>query len=116
MYAHYATQVRTWGPTVLQDQQLAGGLMWVIGDLTFLAAILYVVLAVDAAGGSGHGPVGRAARCRERRTPPSRGAARRSARPGAWRGTLRTGRGRGRVGDGVAAALRLRRRGREQCE
>jgi putative copper resistance protein D len=44
LYAHYATLVRTWGPTVLADQQLAGGLMWVIGDLTFLAAILFVVL------------------------------------------------------------------------
>jgi cytochrome c oxidase assembly factor CtaG len=29
----------------LADQQVAGGLMWVIGDLTFLAAILGVVLA-----------------------------------------------------------------------
>src|SRR5260221_10026036 len=45
LYAHYASLVRTWGPTVLADQQLAGGLMWVIGDLTFLSAILFVVVS-----------------------------------------------------------------------
>ena len=45
LYAHYATLVRTWGPTVLDDQHLAGGLMWIWGDLTFLVAILYVLLA-----------------------------------------------------------------------
>ena len=44
LYSHYATLERTWGPTVLADQQLAGGLMWVIGDLTFLTAILFVVV------------------------------------------------------------------------
>ena len=44
LYDHYATLTRTWGPTVLADQQLAGGLMWIVGDLTFLVAILYVVL------------------------------------------------------------------------
>ena len=27
LYSHYATQVRTWGPTPLQDQQLAGVIM-----------------------------------------------------------------------------------------
>lgn len=44
LYPHYASLERAWGPTVLADQQLAGGLMWVIGDLTFLVAILYVVM------------------------------------------------------------------------
>jgi putative copper resistance protein D len=44
LYAHYATLQRAWGPTVLADQQLAGGLMWVIGDLVFLAAILFCVV------------------------------------------------------------------------
>ncbi len=43
LYAHYATVERTWGPTPLADQQLAGGMMWVGGDLVFL---LGVVLAV----------------------------------------------------------------------
>ena len=28
LYAHYVTNVRTWGPTLLEDQQLAGGIMW----------------------------------------------------------------------------------------
>ena len=45
LYPHYATLQRTWGPTALADQQLAGGLMWVIGDLTFLVAVLFVVYA-----------------------------------------------------------------------
>ena len=44
LYPHYATLQRTWGPSVLEDQQLAGGIMWIIGDLTFLVAILFVVL------------------------------------------------------------------------
>jgi cytochrome c oxidase assembly factor CtaG len=43
MYPHYATLARTWGPTVLEDQQMAGGLMWIVGDLVFLVAILFVV-------------------------------------------------------------------------
>jgi putative copper resistance protein D len=45
LYAHYATLGRTWGPTVLADQQAAGAIMWVVGDLTFLVAVLGVVLA-----------------------------------------------------------------------
>ena len=39
LYAHYATLVRSWGPSALQDQQIAGGLMWLFGDMLFLAAI-----------------------------------------------------------------------------
>ena len=45
LYAHYATNVRTWGPTPLEDQQLAGSLMWLVGDLVFLAAVILLVLA-----------------------------------------------------------------------
>jgi len=45
LYPHYVALQRAWGPTPLADQQVAGGLMWVIGDLTFLVAILGVVLA-----------------------------------------------------------------------
>lgn len=45
LYAHYATLGRTWGPTVLADQQAAGAIMWVAGDLTFLVAILGVAAA-----------------------------------------------------------------------
>ena len=41
LYPHYATLGRAWGPTVIADQQLAGGLMWIVGDLVFLVAILF---------------------------------------------------------------------------
>ena len=44
-YPHYATLQRTWGPTPLADQQLAGGVMWIAGDLLFLVAIVAVVAA-----------------------------------------------------------------------
>ena len=40
LYSHYATLVRTWGPTPLADQAVAGGLMWVLGDLAFLTALI----------------------------------------------------------------------------
>src|SRR6476469_5692328 len=39
LYAHYATTTRTWGPSVLEDQQIAGGVMWLTGDILFLAAM-----------------------------------------------------------------------------
>ena len=40
LYAHYATLVRSWGPTPLEDQQLAGGIMWAGGDLLFLFSLI----------------------------------------------------------------------------
>jgi putative copper resistance protein D len=43
LYPHYATLVRPWGPTPLADQQAAAGIMWFIGDLIFLMAILGLV-------------------------------------------------------------------------
>jgi cytochrome c oxidase assembly factor CtaG len=43
LYAHYATLQRTWGPTPLEDQQLAGAIMWVGGDAAFLVALLLAV-------------------------------------------------------------------------
>lgn len=43
LYAHYVAATRAWGPTVLEDQQLAGGLMWVGGDLVFLTAVILLV-------------------------------------------------------------------------
>ncbi|MGE5225657.1 MAG: cytochrome c oxidase assembly protein [Planctomycetaceae bacterium] len=43
LYPHYATAVRTWGPTVLADQQLAGGLMWIGGDFVFISAVILLV-------------------------------------------------------------------------
>ena len=39
LYAHYASTVRTWGPSVLEDQQIAGGVMWLSGDVLFLAGL-----------------------------------------------------------------------------
>ncbi len=43
LYSHYATLTRTWGPSALADQQLAGGIMWVGGDLLFLGVVLLVL-------------------------------------------------------------------------
>lgn len=45
LYPHYATTVRAWGPSPLVDQQAAGTLMWVWGDLVFLLAMLAVIAA-----------------------------------------------------------------------
>ncbi len=45
LYAHYATNVRTWGPTALEDQQAAGAIMWLGGDLHFIAAVAMLVWA-----------------------------------------------------------------------
>jgi putative membrane protein len=39
LYPHYATLTRPWGPSALADQQVAGGIMWLAGDLLFIAAI-----------------------------------------------------------------------------
>ena len=39
LYPHYVTLDRAWGPSPLVDQQVAAGLMWVSGDLIFLAAL-----------------------------------------------------------------------------
>ena len=44
LYPHYASLSRTWGPTPLEDQQLAGAIMWLVGDALFLTAV-FVVLA-----------------------------------------------------------------------
>jgi putative copper resistance protein D len=44
LYPHYVTNVRAWGPTPLEDQELGGAIMWVGGDLVFLAAMAIVVV------------------------------------------------------------------------
>jgi cytochrome c oxidase assembly factor CtaG len=44
-YPHYVTTGRTWGPSPLLDQQAAGAIMWVFGDLLFLVAGLLMVAA-----------------------------------------------------------------------
>jgi putative membrane protein len=43
LYPHYATNVRAWGPTALEDQQTAAGIMWLVGDVIFLVAILAIL-------------------------------------------------------------------------
>jgi putative copper resistance protein D len=45
LYPHYATTARDWPPTPLADQQLAGGIMWVAGDIVFITAVLAIVAA-----------------------------------------------------------------------
>jgi putative copper resistance protein D len=45
LYEHYATLARSWGPSPLADQQAAGSIMWFVGDLLFLAAVLGLVAA-----------------------------------------------------------------------
>ena len=42
LYDHYAEVARASGFSALDDQRLAGGIMWVGGDLTLLAAVLAV--------------------------------------------------------------------------
>jgi putative copper resistance protein D len=43
LYPHYATVQRAWGPSPLEDQGMAAALMWVAGDLLFLAAIFAIL-------------------------------------------------------------------------
>ena len=44
LYLHYATITLPWGPAALDDQQLAAGIMWIVGDVVFLTAILGLFL------------------------------------------------------------------------
>lgn len=43
LYPHYATLVRRWAPSALDDQRIAGGLMWLCGDILFVAAIALIL-------------------------------------------------------------------------
>ena len=43
LYGYYVNQVRTWGPSVIDDQRLAGGIMWITGDVVFMAAMMLVL-------------------------------------------------------------------------
>src|SRR3990170_3481300 len=45
LFAHYATLTRAWGPTPLEDQQIAGGIMWAVGDMLFLVPLLFLTAA-----------------------------------------------------------------------
>ena len=44
LYPHYLT-ARSWGPSPLDDQNLGGTVMWVVGDMVFLVAMGLVVVA-----------------------------------------------------------------------
>lgn len=41
----YQNLDRTWGPSLLEDQQLAGGIMWVSGDV--IGLLIFVVLMIQ---------------------------------------------------------------------
>jgi putative copper resistance protein D len=43
LYPHYVTNLRAWGPSPLEDQQLGGMIMWVFGDMAFLVGMAVVV-------------------------------------------------------------------------
>lgn len=43
LYAHYATLGAPYGITALADQQAAGGVMWLAGDIALIGAILLIV-------------------------------------------------------------------------
>jgi cytochrome c oxidase assembly factor CtaG len=45
LYHHYATVERAWGPAPIEDQRLAGVVMWVGGEFLTLIALVVVVLA-----------------------------------------------------------------------
>jgi len=46
LYPHYVSLQRAWGPSPLEDQQLAGAIMWLVGDALFLVAIFVVLAAL----------------------------------------------------------------------
>nr|MBA2299711.1 cytochrome c oxidase assembly protein [Chloroflexota bacterium] len=43
LYPHYASLVLPWGPSALEDQRMAAGIMWLAGDAIFIAAIFAIV-------------------------------------------------------------------------
>jgi len=43
LYPHYETLARTWGPTPIEDQRLAAGIMWIVGDVVFIVALIAIV-------------------------------------------------------------------------
>jgi cytochrome c oxidase assembly factor CtaG len=45
LYHHYATLGSPYGISALADQQTAGGIMWLAGDVAFIAALLALVAA-----------------------------------------------------------------------
>jgi putative copper resistance protein D len=45
LYKHYLTLDRDWGPSPLEDQNWAGGIMWAGGDAAFVLALILMVAA-----------------------------------------------------------------------
>jgi cytochrome c oxidase assembly factor CtaG len=45
LYAHYRTVDLAWGPDPMTDQQVAGILMWGVGDVILLAALILAIAA-----------------------------------------------------------------------
>jgi putative copper resistance protein D len=45
LYAHYANLGSPYGINALADQQLAGGIMWLVGDVVFIGGILGIIAA-----------------------------------------------------------------------
>jgi putative copper resistance protein D len=45
LYAHYAALGSPYGIDALADQQAAGGIMWLAGDVVFIAGILGIIAA-----------------------------------------------------------------------
>ena len=45
LYVHYATLGSPWGIDALADQELAAGIMWLVGDAIFLVAVIGLVAA-----------------------------------------------------------------------
>ena len=45
LYPHYLTNLRTWGPSPIDDQTMGGIIMWVFGDIAFLIGMGLVVAA-----------------------------------------------------------------------
>ena len=90
LYAHYVTTIRPWGPTPLEDQQTAGGIMWLGGDFAFLTMVILLVFAWMRARGEADGGRGPPTRGRARRDPRAGGRARRPARVRARRGRRRS--------------------------
>ena len=44
LYPHYLTNARDWGMSPADDQALGGVIMWVVGDVAFLAGMMVVVV------------------------------------------------------------------------
>ena len=45
LYPHYATLARDWGPTLVEDLNMAGAVMWGMGAMVFVVALLLSVAA-----------------------------------------------------------------------